>query len=145
MDVHAVAGCQFTGLAGGADVEGHDHGLRGFGKLNVAFGDLANACDEHAHLHFFMRQLEHGGLNGFRTALHVRLDDDGDFFLHAGLNAGEHLVHRAAGCGHHARRLLAQLALAEFADLAGAAFVFHHHERLAGMRHAGQAEHFDRG
>ena len=40
--------------------------------------------------------------------------------------------------------LVAQLALAEFGDLARPAFVFHHHERLAGRRHAGQAEDFHR-
>ena len=43
-----------------------------------------------------------------------------------------------------AGRLLAQLAGAELGDLAGAAFVLHRDERLAGRRHAGQAEDLHR-
>ena len=39
-----------------------------------------------------MRQLQHGGFDRFRAALHIGLDDQRDFLLLAGLDAGQHLI-----------------------------------------------------
>ena len=72
-----------------------------------------------------MRQLQHGGLDRLGVPCTSALMSDRDLLLLAGLDAGEHLVERAARGGRHAGRLFAQLAGAELGDLAGAAFVLH--------------------
>ncbi len=59
---------------------------------------------QHADLHFLVRQLQHGGLDRLGAALHVGLDQDRDFLLLAGLDAGQHLIQRAARAGRARRR-----------------------------------------
>ena len=135
---------QVARLRGGAHVERQHHRVGRLGELDVAFGDLPDRGVQHADLHLLVRQLQHRGLDRLRAALHVGLDQHRDFLLLAGLDAGQHLVERAARAGRHAGRLVAQLAGAELGDLAGAAFVLHRDERLAGRRHAGQAEDLHR-
>ena len=87
---------------------------------------------QHADFHFLVRQLQHGRLDRLGAALHVGLDQDGDFLLLAGLDAGQHLVQRAARAGRRAGRLVALAALAEFGDFARPAFVLDDDERFAG-------------
>ena len=61
-----------------------------------------------------------------------------------GAGLRHHLLERAAHAGGARRRLLALLAGAIIGDLAGAAFVLHHRQTVAGVRRAGETEHLDR-
>ena len=58
---------------------------------------------QHADLHLLVRQLQHRGLDRLGAALHVGLDQDRDFLLLARLDAGQHLVQRAARAGRSRR------------------------------------------
>ena len=75
-------------------------------------------------------------------ALHIRFDDDRQFFRDAGRDLREHLLEGAAraGCGSR----VAPAALTEIGDVARAALVFGDDEIVAGERRAVEAQHLDR-
>ncbi len=100
---------------------------------------------QHADLHLLVRQLQHRGLDRLGAALHVGLDQRPRLPSARRPGCGP-----ASGPACRARRpsrrrpCRAACGVAELGDLARAAFVLDHHERLAGRRHAGQAEDLHR-
>ena len=53
-DLHTITRGERTRLGGGADIEGDDDAATRLGELDVCFGDLTDAGDQHADTHFLM-------------------------------------------------------------------------------------------
>ena len=131
------------GVAIGPHVEADDDRVRRRGEQHVRLVDGADARADDADLDLLVRQLGQRVGEHFGRALHVGLDDERQL-LHAAF--GDLLLERferePAALG--AERALLGLRLPERRDLPRLRRVGHRLERIAGLRQAGQAEHFDR-
>ena len=143
-DFDAVALRRFARFLVGAHVEGDDRHAGGFGQRDVAFRNAADAVVQHAGRDFVGAELVERAVDRFQRSLHVGLDDQREFLAARGLGLRHHLLERAAHAGGPGRGLLALLTRTVIGDFAGARFVLDDGETVAGIRRAGEAEHFDR-
>ena len=98
-------------------------------SLSVIAADRRNAG---AHRDLVGAELVERAGDRLDRAMHVGLDDDRQLLGGAGGDLREHLFERAAAAGCGGR--VAAPALAEFGDLAGAAFAVDDDEIVAGQR-----------
>src|SRR3984957_17439578 len=128
----------------GAQVEADDGGARGFRQRHVRLGDAADARIEDARHDLRRAELVERADDRLDRALHVALDDEREFLAARRLELMHHVLERAAHLRGARRRLLALLARAIVADLAGARLVLDDREAVARLGGAVEAEHLDR-
>ena len=130
------------GVAIGPDVERDDDGVRRRGQQHVRLVHRADAGVDDADLHLLVRQLGERVGEHFGRALHVGLDDDRQL-LHAAFGDLRLQRFEREPAALRAERAVLRLLLAERGDLTRLRR-FGDLEHVAGLRQAGQAEHFDR-
>ncbi len=115
-----------------------------FGERHIGFRDAADARMDDARTDFVVADLVERARDRLDRALHVALDDQREFLAARGLDLRHHLLERAAHAGLARGRLVALLARAIVRHLARARLAVDHRKPVAGVRRAGEAEHFDR-
>src|SRR5712692_8544731 len=142
-DIHFFLLRQVGRLAVRPDTKGNDDGAGRRREEHVVFGDGADTGADDFQLDLVRRELRQQFAQHFRRALHIGLDDDGQFLDLAGLELFVELVERdarAAGPGHGG---VALLRLAVLNDVPRLGFIGHL-EVITGLGHALQAQHFHR-
>ena len=142
-DVDLLALGDVGGVAVGPHVEADDDGVRRRRQQHVRLVDRADAAVDDADLDLLVAQLRQRVAEHFGRALHVRLDDDRQL-LHAAFgNLRLQRLEREPRA-LAAERLVLRLRLAEERDLPRLDRVGERLERVARLRQAAEAEHFDR-
>src|ERR1700730_9836505 len=142
-DVDVFALSQIRSFAIGAHVEGENDGARSGSEQDVGFGDGADAGVNDLQLHLIGGLLGEQLAENFDGALHIGLNDDGQFLGLAALQLLVQLIESDTPAGAAGERGFAQLGLAIIDDVTGLGFVGHL-EMIARLGNTLQAEDFNR-
>src|SRR3984893_866250 len=142
-DVDVFALSQIRSFAIGAHVEGENDGTRSGSEQDVGFGDGADAGVDDLQLHLIGGLLGKQLAENFDGALHIGLDDDGQFLGFAALQLLVQLIESDTPAGAAGERGFAQFGLAIIDDVASLGFVGYL-ELIASFGNTLQAEDFNR-
>ena len=141
-DFDAFLLCQFGSLAFRPHVEADDDGVRGRRQQHVAFRDGSDAGVDDLDAHLLGRHAGQRIGQHFHRSGDVALDDQGQVFDAGGANLLRQSFQRNSGTLGELG--VALLHLAVLRNALGLVAIRNHKERVAGIRHGFEPQHFDR-